>query len=115
MKNANKVPQLDATKFHFRELDASTTTSVFDMFVKPSIEDRPSVVRTVNFINLENTTWEPNGVRFGYYGEGRVYEDEAVELDNGKYLYCIVRGAAFNGTFAPEEKIHMKYYEVTKL
>lgn len=112
MKNATNVPNLDATKFYFRELD--TTTSVFDMFVQPS-KDRPSVIRTVNFINLENTDYYTNGTRFGFYGAGRVYEDEAVELDNGKYLYCIVSGVVFNGTFSPEDQVRMKYYEVTKL
>ena len=115
MKNANKVASLDATKFYFRELNASTSTSVFDMFVKPVGEIPPSIVRSVNFINLENTEYEKNGARFTYYGSGVPRQDEAVELDNGKYLYCIVHGTQFVGTFDSHDDINMKYYEVTPL
>lgn len=114
----NNIPQLDATKFKFRPLyEPSTNTStVFDMFVKPEkVEDRPTIVQKVEFINLGKTDFEKNGASFDYYGSGSPYEDEAVELSNGKYLYCIVRGSQFVGTFQSADDIHMRYYEVTPL
>lgn len=113
MNKKHIPPTLDATKYYFTPLYRETNTSVFDMFVKPSVEDRPSIVRSVRFNNLENTEYGKNGTKFTYYASGTVDEYEAVELDNGKFLFCVVRGAQFGGTFSPQHNISMEYYEVT--
>ncbi len=115
MNKKHIPPTLDAREFYFTPLYRESDHNVFDMFVKPNIEDRPSIVRSVRFSNLELTQYEKNGTSFGYYGSGTVDEYEAVELDNGKYLFCHVRGRQFTDTFHSADEINMKYYEVTKL
>jgi hypothetical protein len=113
MNKKHIPPTLDATKYYFTSLYRETESNVFDMFVKPNTEDRPSIVRSVRFNNLENTDYGKNGSKFTYYCSGTVYEYEAVELNNGKFLFCVVRGTQFAGTFASHRNIHMEYYEVT--
>ena len=105
---------LDARQFYFRSLN-TPTSSVFDLFVRPSNEDRPQIQSRVRFNNLEDLDREENGCRFGYYGEGTVDAYEAVKLTDGTYLFCLVRGRQFTDTFSPEEQVQMKYYKVTPI
>lgn len=110
MKNTKKVESLDATKFRFKEIHGSSNP----FGILGILKDR-TAVGDAHFINLKNTEYEPNGVRFSYYGSGNVDESAALVLNYGTYLFCVVRGSAFRDTFSSSEKIEMRYYEVTSL
>ena len=64
---------------------------------------------------FEEMSYIKNGMSLSYYSNGTVEEYSAVLLDNGKILFCVVRGAAFMGTNHSHERISMEYYELTKI
>lgn len=64
---------------------------------------------------FEKTDYTSNGVRFSFYGDGRITQQAAILLSNGDVLFCIVHGSAFGGTFNTNEHISMRYYLATPI
>lgn len=101
------MKKIDATKCYFKSWKAPT--DVFSFLIR---EDRPSAVEDVEFVNLEYTHYDENGVHFHIYGDGTVYESAGVLLDDGTYLFCVINGTRFIDTFSSNDDIRMQYYSV---
>lgn len=106
--------KLSAADYKWEELNRDRR-SVFDMFVNDP--NRPNIVNRVVFDEdtFSEMDYFRNRESFTYYGSGRIHEYEAVLLDDGSILFCIVSGSRFAGTFSPSDPITMRYYKLTKV
>jgi hypothetical protein len=105
--------RLDARNYYWRTYEPAVN-SVFAAFVQPAT-DVPRAVGEVRFdeATLDQLDYDTHGIRWSYYGAGRIEEYAAVLLDNGHVLFCVVSGRSFGGTFSPDDRIAMQYYDLT--
>lgn len=113
-KNAKKTVKLDPRKYKWTQrYQTEPTTSVFDGMVRRIEPPKAPLPVAVGDVYFDEALFDHVG--FTYYGKGNVDEYAAVQLDNGNILFCLVHGSQFAGTFAPEHKVTMEFYDVEPL
>jgi hypothetical protein len=112
MKN---ITLLDARNFKWTPFAVPGQSGYFD-FLKPEspkMEAKGEVFFDHRSFQLMD--FSRNGISLSYYGSGSVNEYAAMELTDGRILFCIVSGSKFTDTFHSADSISMQYWMLTPL
>lgn len=109
------MKKLDARNYKWTPFLVPGHSGYFD-FLKP---DAPKMEAKGEVFfdgrSFERMDYSRNGLSLSFYGSGSVHEYAAMELTDGRILFCLVSGSQFTDTFNSADSISMQYWILTEL